>query len=333
METTSQNISKIVLQILEEPFATKIGKLGGQLFMVGGCVRDSLLGKDPKDIDLVVRNIEFDELVKMLNRFGKVTLTEVGDKFGVIKFLPELSDQDFDIALPRTETLSEIGEGRNAFDVNSNPNLSIEDDLKRRDFTINAIAVNCLNGDIIDPFDGIEDLENGLIRMVNPEAFSDDPLRMLRAIQFVSRFEGFEIEPNTFLEIRKNADSIRTITGERVKDEIEKIFTKGDIKKGLFFLHSSGLRNKLFDFDFSTEFLANSIETEADFWLTVCGSENFKDKLKGDTKMFREIAAIETLLGDFETTPEATLEIANQLKKNSEFINSGILARDSDLSV
>lgn len=324
-------IKKITAQLKTEMFITDILLNGGEVFMVGGCVRDSLLDKDPKDIDLLVRLLEFESLVQILKVNGKVTLTDVGDKFGVIKFIPTGSKQDFDIALPRTEELSEVIEGRNSFEVNSDCNLSVESDLKRRDFTINAIAFDIKSGLLIDPFDGIIDLELKLIRMVNPKAFADDPLRMLRGVQFVSRFDGFHFDMNTRLEIRKNARSIKTITGERIKDEIQKIFDKGNIESGLINLIETGLQFHLFE-NFITGI--SNIKTESDFWFTVCNSEEFQTKLKGETKMVNEIKMIEILMavkGDNVST--ATRLIAGGLKKSNEFVNSGILQCDGSIAV
>src|SRR5690606_8675300 len=145
------------------------------------------------------------------------------------KFKPHGSVEDIDIAIPRTERATGEG-GHKGFEVSSDHNLPIEKDLERRDFTINAIAKD-INGNVIDPFGGQRDLKEKIIRVVNPQAFSDDPLRMLRAVQFAARF-GFPIEPKTEQLIKANAHRIREIAAERILIELEKIVKKGDVLYG-----------------------------------------------------------------------------------------------------
>jgi len=215
-----------IMSLEDLPFKQEIEKLGGKIFSVGGAVRDKFLGKDSKDLDILITGIPMDKLERLLTKYGKVDA--VGKSFGVIKFVPKGATDDIDIAIPRTE--QKVGDGHKGFDVKSDHELPIEDDLKRRDFTINAIAKD-VNGNLIDPYNGQDDLRNKIIRVVNPEAFADDPLRMLRGVQFASRF-GFTIEPHTMDLIKQNAPKIKEIAGERMFIELEKIVTKGDKKVG-----------------------------------------------------------------------------------------------------
>ena len=262
----------------------------GEVFLVGGLVRDHFLKKESKDIDLLVCGVPVKKIKSMLSPFGKVD--EVGESFGVIKFTPTNweFDEPIDIAIPRTET--KIGDGHKGFEVKASSNIPLEVDLMRRDFTINAMVIS-LDGTLIDPFDGLESLNNGVIHMVNPSAFSDDPLRMMRAIQFASRF-GFDISPLTWEAILDNAASIKEISGERITIELDKIFDKGDKKRGINLFMQSTLHFRLFGKLPSKSIVhISSIDTRADFFLTMkISSEEFTTILKGDVKTAKLMEAI-----------------------------------------
>lgn len=196
----------------------------GRIYEVGGVVRDRLLtGLDAtKDCDYLVTGVEYDELSRLLKQRGRVDL--VGRSFGVIKYT-QFSDGEghtFDLTLPRRE--HSTGWGHKDFAVSFDPFLPVEDDLVRRDFTVNAMAVALDNHELIDPLNGRLDLENRQLRMVYPTSFEDDPLRMLRAVQFAARFD-FMIEPDTFRAIRKNAALIETVSAERIAEELNKLLT------------------------------------------------------------------------------------------------------------
>lgn len=199
----------------------------GAIYEVGGAVRDKLLfkGMKPKDRDYIVTGIPYNDLSKMLKNFGKVDL--VGRSFGVIKFtqFKDGKTYTFDITLPRKEFST--GTGHKDFEVDFDPFLNIETDLNRRDFTINAMAVSLSDNNLIDPLDGQTDLKNKQIRMVYPDSFKDDPLRMLRAVQFAARFD-FEIEPETYKAIKKYAHLIETVSPERIAEELNKLLVLAD---------------------------------------------------------------------------------------------------------
>lgn len=226
-------------KILASAFLRSIRSAGGEIYFVGGAVRDLHLDRPSKDIDAMVRGVPLQTLATILAPHGKVS--EVGQSFGILKFSPNEFpvSEPLDIAIPRTErpmtpeekeqykaTNGKYPSAYQAFTTTSDHNLGVEDDLKRRDFTINAMAQD-QHGNLIDPHNGMMDIKNRQIKMVDPKAFSQDPLRMLRAVQFAARF-GFDIEPATFEEIRKNAGLISGIPGERILIEIEKIVSKGD---------------------------------------------------------------------------------------------------------
>ena len=228
----------------------------GKLYLVGGSVRDRLIHPDlePKDSDLLVTGIPLENLIQILEPLGRVDL--VGRSFGVLKFTPHPSDltpqpATLDISLPRKE--ASTGVGHKDFTVDYDHNLPVEADLGRRDFTINALAYpldeETVKGErlkvkettLIDPYRGREDLKDNLIRLVIPTAFEEDPLRMLRAVQFAARFE-FAIEEGTFRAMKRDSRLIATVSPERVQEELAKLLTKADKPSiGLFLMQRSGL--------------------------------------------------------------------------------------------
>lgn len=217
--------------------ANKLAQLidakGGTAYFVGGTVRDMLLGREVKDIDIEVFGLEQSALEEILATFGEVNL--VGKAFGVYKV------GDLDIALPRTET--KTGDGHKGFDVTVNPFLPIADAMRRRDFTINAIYKNILTGEIVDEFDGVIDLAHGAIRIVDRDTFLDDSLRVLRAAQFASRL-GFKLD-------YEDGDFMRTVDlsdlpAERVWGEMEKLLLGDNVRHGLQVLDYTGAIKQLF---------------------------------------------------------------------------------------
>ena len=179
-----------------------------RIYLVGGCVRDLLLGKEPNDIDIEVYDInpkDFDEIMQKAGANG------VGKNYFVYKF------DDFDLSLPRTE--NKTGIGHKAFDV-SYCNNEKEASL-RRDFTINAMMLNIFTGELLDFHGGKNDLERGIIRHVDDKKFAEDSLRILRGIRFASKF-GFEIAPET-MQIMEDL-SLEDISPERIGNELIKIF-------------------------------------------------------------------------------------------------------------
>ncbi|MDX9858621.1 MAG: HD domain-containing protein [candidate division Zixibacteria bacterium] len=198
----------------------------GRIYEVGGAVRDRFLGHRPiKDRDYLVTGIPYDALTGILRRFGRVDL--VGRSFGVIKFTQyhDSTPRTFDISLPRREYST--GTGHRDFDVEFDPNLPVEADLVRRDFTINAMAIALPGGELIDPLEGMVDLKNRCLRMTSPTSFPEDPLRMLRAVQFSARF-GFEIEPSTLAAMTQHHALIHSVSAERIAEELNKLLEKAE---------------------------------------------------------------------------------------------------------
>ncbi len=203
--------------------------LGAKLYYVGGFVRDELLGVQTKDIDLVVTGIEPKIFENILSKHCKVQF--VGKSFGVYKCFKD--GQEIDIAFPRKEVST--GDLHIDFIVEAGPQISLQEDLRRRDFTVNAIAKEVLTGEIIDPYGGVVDLRSKKLRQLSNNSIKEDYLRALRAIQFVSRF-GFDIEEETLSNIKKYAHLLDTISFERVGIEMSKFFKGGFIVKAVSYL-------------------------------------------------------------------------------------------------
>jgi tRNA nucleotidyltransferase (CCA-adding enzyme) len=193
----------------------------GELYVVGGAVRDRLLdsGTPVPDTDYLVTGIPPGELEELLDRLGTVLL--VGKSFGVYKFTPRGETVTYDIAYPRRE--SSTGPGHRDFHVEFDWNLPVEADLSRRDFTINAIALNLRDEKIIDPCGGREDIKQRLLRMVFPAAFEEDPLRILRGARFYARFD-LAIDDATRQAMPKNVELLGTLSAERIQEEFSKMF-------------------------------------------------------------------------------------------------------------
>jgi tRNA nucleotidyltransferase (CCA-adding enzyme) len=185
-------------------------------YLVGGCVRDYLMNLSPKDIDIIVVGCDKKELIELLSKYGKPDL--VGESFAVIKF--NYNGEIYDISTPRTE--KKTGDGHKGFEVVSNKNISLETDLFRRDITINSIAMD-FDGNFIDPFGGIEDLKNKIVKITNPDAFTDDPLRILRCVRFCARL-NFNIDNKTSGLMNEIKPFISELSQERIIEEFNKVF-------------------------------------------------------------------------------------------------------------
>lgn len=227
---------------LPEKFVHLLQQAGGEVFQVGGPVRDFFLGRPLKDNDLLVRRLPFEKLQELLQPFGRTAL--VGKAFGILKFRPkENPDIEIDIALPRRERST--GPKHTDFAVDYDPDLPVEEDLGRRDFTINAMARRLSDGLLIDPFGGGADLQNKKLRVVFEKAFEEDPLRLMRAVQFAARFE-LAIEPETWKLIRRHAELIRTVSDERIVEEIRKLMLAPKPSHGFDLMRECGLLDSVF---------------------------------------------------------------------------------------
>jgi len=215
--------------------ARAIRNAGGRALLVGGCVRDPIMGQTPKDWDLEVYQTDANQLRKILMEFGSVNA--VGEAFTVYKL-----GHDLDVSIPRSERKS--GKGHRGFLVEGDPSMTIEDATRRRDFTINAILQDPLTGEVIDLFEGRLDIERQLLRAVSLDSFGEDSLRVLRAAQFASRF-NFDIEANT-VTLCQSID-LSDLPAERIWGEIEKLLLQSDRPSvGLKWLRDLGVVAQLF---------------------------------------------------------------------------------------
>lgn len=202
---------------------------GGRAYCVGGCVRDALLGVEPKDVDVEIYGLEAEKIERILSK--KFRFEIVGKSFGVWI----LKGLDIDVSMPRTER--KTGAGHKAFEIVGDPFLTPKEACARRDFTINAILYDILSGDIIDEFGGMGDLKNKILRHTS-ERFSEDPLRVLRAMQFAARF-NLDVAPET-VELCSKIE-MENLPEERIFEEWKKLILKGvEISRGLFFLRDCG---------------------------------------------------------------------------------------------
>lgn len=203
--------------------AEKVAEHGGRTFFVGGFVRDRLMGKENKDIDIEIHGILPEVLENILHSIGK--MTEMGASFGIFG----LKGYDLDIAMPRKEEAT--GRGHKDFTVFVDPFLGTYKAALRRDFTMNALMQDVLTDEIVDHFGGIADMKRGVLRHVNSDTFVEDPLRVLRAAQFAARF-GFEVAPET-IELAKTMD-LTALARERILGELEKALLKADTPSVFF---------------------------------------------------------------------------------------------------
>lgn len=199
--------------------------------LVGGCVRDRLLGQAPKDYDIATDACP-EQIVTL---FPNARL--VGAHFGVV-MIPGQEGDDVEVATFRSDHSYSDGRRPMRVEFESDP----RQDVLRRDFTINALLQDPETGEVFDYVDGQQDLRDRVVRAIgNPERrFEEDHLRMLRAIRFAARF-GFTIEPQTFAAIQRLASKICAISAERIRDELVRILTEGGARKGLELLDQSGL--------------------------------------------------------------------------------------------
>ncbi len=218
----------------------KIREYGGRGMLVGGCVRDELMGVTPKDWDLEIYGIEPNRLRQILDEFAASVgedLNVVGEAFTVYKIGGGL-----DVALPRRER--KVGRGHRGFVVEGDPDMSFEEACSRRDFTVNAILKDPLTDEIVDPFNGQEDIEKKVLRHVSDDSFAEDSLRVLRAAQFAARLD-FNVAPET-VGLCRTID-VTDLPKERVWGELEKLLlTANEPSRGLKWLYDLGVVDQLF---------------------------------------------------------------------------------------
>lgn len=204
--------------------------IGASVYFVGGCVRDAILGLPIKDFDIEVYHLTSQQLEACLSQFGHCDL--MGKSFGIYK-LYEIHEADF--ALPRKET--KVGVGHQGFEIEVDIHADIKEAARRRDLCVNAIYYDVLHDTYIDPYHGIDDLKAKILRVVDPNHFGEDPLRVLRLAQFLSRLD-FDAEPISQEICAKlvQEGALKTLSIERTALEYNKLLLGQKPSKGLKFL-------------------------------------------------------------------------------------------------
>ena len=234
---TDEELAQLLDKDIFHTISEVADQLGVDCYVVGGYVRDIFLQRPSNDIDVVVVGSGIEVASALKQRLGKKAHLSVFRNFGTAQVKYKNTEVEF------------VGARKESYNHDSRKPIvedgTLEDDQNRRDFTINAMAI-CLNanrfGELVDPFYGIEDLEDGIIRTpLDPDiTFSDDPLRMLRCIRFATQLR-FLIDEETFDALERNAERIKIISGERIKDELNKIMMTPTPSRGFVDLHRCGL--------------------------------------------------------------------------------------------
>jgi tRNA nucleotidyltransferase (CCA-adding enzyme) len=200
-------------------------------YLVGGAVRDILMNKTPTDFDIEIYDIETNEFEKLMQKLGA---KGVGKSFFVYKY------KNFDLSLPRTE--SKVSKGHKGFEVQICQNE--KEAAKRRDFTMNSVMINIFTNEILDFYGGQNDIKNRLIRHIDDEKFQEDSLRVLRAMQFASRFK-FKIAPKT-IDLCKQID-LSDLSSDRIYKEFEKMFYSNYLYYGFYYFIKLEIAKKIFN--------------------------------------------------------------------------------------
>lgn len=242
MKRIMRNLSNAELaKILDKDIFHKISEAADSLqlecYVVGGYVRDLFLERPSNDIDVVVVGSGIQVASELKKMLGKKAHLSVFRNFGTAQVKYKDTEVEF------------VGARKESYQHDSRKPIvedgTLEDDQNRRDFTINALAV-CLNkdrfGELVDPFDGVYDMEDGIIATpLDPNVtFSDDPLRMMRCVRFATQL-NFQIEPETYEALSRNADRLKIISGERIADEMNKIMLSKHPSSGFYYLKDTGL--------------------------------------------------------------------------------------------
>ena len=188
-------------------------------YVVGGAVRDELLGVESKDADFLVPGVDIAGLRERLAPHGRADELIVAGRSVGVRFYPHDSvlrrrvPGGIELAPPRREVST--GPGRHDFEIVVDPSATVEEDLRRRDFTVNAMARRLSDGTLVDPYGGRSDLKQRILRTVSTSSFAEDPLRLVRGLRFIAQL-GLEPDPNTLAQMRAEAQSVKLVSGERV---------------------------------------------------------------------------------------------------------------------
>ncbi|HUP44360.1 MAG TPA: hypothetical protein VM779_02500 [Thermoanaerobaculia bacterium] len=238
-------------------------------YVVGGAVRDLLLGREPVDVD-----IASNDPAAAAARIGRRVI-----RLGSVDHL----------------SAWRVVEGGHVYDVAALEGGAIGPDLARRDFTVNAMAVALDDGAMLDPHDGRGDLRRRLVRMVDPSNFDDDPLRCLKAVRMAVRFD-LEVEQETLAAIRTRADTITRVAPERVTYELEAIFTSSRFRKAAALLHAAGLDRPLFGGPIASTFGADDVSCAGAMAILVPDPRAYAKRWRWSTDLLRQVTALQKLV-------------------------------------
>ncbi len=226
------NLSQPIIELCRA-----VSARGGRAWVVGGAVRDHLLGLESKDYDVEVHRLEADDLKAILKSLGSVN--EIGRSFGVFKAV--IQGEPVDVSIPRHD--SQSGTAHTDIVVIGNPFMGLESAARRRDLTVNAIAYDPLADEYRDYFGGVQDLKRGRLQAVDPATFTEDPLRALRVVQFAARF-GFAVHDELGALCRTM--NLFDLPAERIWGELEKLLIKAPVPSiGWGLMHSLGIVDKI----------------------------------------------------------------------------------------
>ena len=238
---TDEELAEILNQELFHQISEAADRLGVECYVVGGYVRDIFLERPSNDIDVVVVGSGISVAQELKRMLGRKAHLSVFKNFGTAQVKFHRKDEEIEVEF--------VGARKESYSHDSRKPIvedgTLEDDQNRRDFTINAMAI-CLNkdrfGELVDPFNGLADLEDGIIATpLEPDiTFSDDPLRMMRCIRFATQL-NFQIEDETFVALERMAERIKIVSGERIKDELNKIIMAPHPSIGFEYLQRCGL--------------------------------------------------------------------------------------------
>jgi tRNA nucleotidyltransferase (CCA-adding enzyme) len=290
--------------------------LGGRALLVGGFVRDELLGENPKDADIEVYGLEAPVLRGMLEKLGRVDC--VGESFRVYKLVwhSHKVRYELDVSLPRRD--KKVGEGHKGFEVEGDPFASFEDAARRRDFTVNAMMKDPLTGEIIDPFGGKTDLNAKTLRAVDANHFGEDSLRVLRAMQFAARFDLL-IEPQTVAICRSTP--LDDLPHERIWGEWEKWLLKSRTpEKGLIAGANIGVFERLFPY------LQTAFERRgAEMGRALDGAAALIDALDYPEKVALMLATLGSFLGWADTQKMLEVLGIQKLKGKTQAVDVALM--------
>ena len=225
------NLSRIPVEVMET--ARRISSAGGRALLVGGSVIDLINNRAAKDWDIEVFRLDYTQIEAL---FPDFPCKDVGRAFGILKLT--INGIDIDINVPRTD--NKVGKGHSDFVCEVDPAMSVREAARRRDFTINTLALDLETGLVVDESDGLSDLRAGILRVTDSVLFRQDPLRALRAMQLLAR-KATTVDPNTLRIIKQMHSEFPTLAKERIHEEFRKLLLKAERPSvGLEFLRESG---------------------------------------------------------------------------------------------